>query len=154
MKKKDFPIEIHELKLNSDDRGFLTEVLKSKLLPEPIAQINYTETYPGVIKAFHWHKYQFDAWFCVKGEIQVVLFDLREKNVPKQKATHVYFLGEKNPYLLIIPPRVAHGYKVLGNEKAGLLYAVTREYNPNNPDEERIPFDSPEIGFDWTTKNR
>ena len=146
-------VRFEPLKLHFDDRGFLVEVLRSQNFPEKIAQINYTETYPGIIKAFHWHKFQFDGWFVVKGEIQAVLYDLREDS-PTKGETNVFFMGEKNPYFLLIPPKVAHGYKVLGNKKAGLLYAVTREYNPNQPDEERIPFDDPKIGFDWTTKNR
>lgn len=144
----------HPLKLNLDDRGFLVEVLRSSHFPEKIAQINYTETYPGVIKAFHWHKNQFDGWFLVKGEIQVVLFDLRYNESKTAGETNVFYMSEKNPSFLLIPPKVAHGYRVLGNEKAGLLYVVSQEYNPEDPDEERIPFDDPRIGFDWTTKNR
>jgi dTDP-4-dehydrorhamnose 3,5-epimerase len=43
---------------------------------------------------------------------------------------------------------------VLGNEPAGLLYHTTEAYDPADPDEERIPFDDPTIGFDWTTRPR
>ena len=30
----------------------------------------------------------------------------------------------------------------------------TEVYNSKNPDEQRISFDDPKIGFDWETKNR
>jgi dTDP-4-dehydrorhamnose 3,5-epimerase len=43
---------------------------------------------------------------------------------------------------------------VLGTEPAGLFYHTTGRYDPADPDEERIPFDDPRIGFDWRTKNR
>jgi dTDP-4-dehydrorhamnose 3,5-epimerase len=43
---------------------------------------------------------------------------------------------------------------VLGNEPAALFYHTTATYDPKAPDEERIPFDSPEIGFDWKTRFR
>ena len=34
----------------------------------------------------------------------------------------------------------------------GLLYHTTDAYNPAAPDEERIPYNDPAIGFDWTTQ--
>ncbi|MCS6870140.1 MAG: spore coat protein, partial [Anaerolineae bacterium] len=43
---------------------------------------------------------------------------------------------------------------VLGNQPVLLVYTVTHSYNPSAPDEFRIPFDDPEIGFDWSIKNR
>jgi len=85
--------------------------------------------------------------------VQVVLYDLR-RNSPTYKQTNVFYMGEKNYALLLIPPGVAHGYRVLGNKPAGLFYHVDQTYNPNNPDEERIPFNNRKIGFDWETKNR
>jgi dTDP-4-dehydrorhamnose 3,5-epimerase len=63
-------------------------------------------------------------------------------------------MGEKNLILLFIPHGVAHGYRVLGNRPVALFYHATEAYNPENPDEERIPFDDPEIDFDWQTKPR
>ncbi len=161
-------IRIKQLKINADERGFLTEILKegeevfsafakgyggSSEGGKEIKQSNYTESYPGVIKAFHWHKKQWDIWFVVKGMAQVVLYDLR-KDSSTFKQTDVFYLGEDNRQVLLIPPGVAHGYRVLGNEKLGLIYFVTEKYNADNPDEERIPFDDKEINFDWSTKNR
>lgn len=143
-----------KLKINLDDRGFLTEVLKEgEEIFREIKQINYTETYPGVIKAFHWHKFQTDIWQVLKGTAQVVLYDLRKES-KTYKETNVFYLGENNPEILLIPPGVVHGYRVLGREKIGLIYFVTKPYDPKNLDEQRIPFDDPEIGFDWETKNR
>ena len=48
----------------------------------------------------------------------------------------------------------ALGYRVLGPEPVLLVYYVTQRYNPKEPDEQRIAFDDPSIGFDWTTQNR
>jgi len=148
-------IKIKQLKVNCDDRGCLIEIVKEgdEIFLEPIRQSNYTETYPGVIKAFHWHKKQWDYWFVVRGMAQVVLYDLRQDS-PTKGETNVFYLGEDNRTVLAIPPGVAHGYRVLGDQKVGLIYFVTQPYNPNEPDEERIPFNDPQIGFDWTTKNR
>ncbi|HCK99578.1 MAG TPA: hypothetical protein DHW42_05665 [Candidatus Marinimicrobia bacterium] len=67
---------------------------------------------------------------------------------------HVFYMGEDNPFLLLIPKMVAHGYRVLGSEPAIIIYFTTMSYNRENPDEKRIAWDDPAIGFDWTTKNR
>lgn len=147
-------VKIKQLKIFPDDRGFLTEIIKQgDEVFANIKQTTYTETYPGVIKAFHWHRKQTDVWFVAKGMAQVVLYDLREDS-STHKETNIFYLGEKNPRVLLIPPGVSHGYKVLGNEPVGLFYHATEVYDPENLDEERIAFDSPEIGFDWRTKNR
>ena len=142
------------LAVHSDDRGFLMEVLKAD---DPffatIKQTTYTEAFPGVIKAFHWHRRQWDMWFFVRGMAQVVLYDLRPES-PTHRQTNVVVMGERAPGLLAIPIGVAHGYRVLGNEPAGLLYHTTEAYDQADPDEERIPFDDPTIGFDWTTRPR
>ncbi len=147
-------VQLKKINLNLDDRGFLAEVLKeTDSLFQTIKQTSYSETYPGVIKAFHWHKKQWDFWFVVKGMAQVVLYDLRQKSLSRGE-TNVFYLGDKNLALLAIPPGVAHGYRVLNDEPVGLFYHTTQAYDANHPDEERIPFNDPKIGFDWTTKNR
>ena len=54
---------------------------------------------------------------------------------------------------MLIPPRVAHGYKVLENKDFLLLYHTDKTYDPKNPDEKRIPFDKYGINL-WGVKNR
>ena len=147
-------VAIKQLKKYADDRGFFTEVIKDgEESFHPVKQTSYTETHPGVIKAFHWHKKQWDVWFVVRGMAQVVLHDMREDS-PTKGETQVICAGQDNPVLIAIPPFVAHGYRVLGNEKVCLFYHTSEAYDPADPDEERIAFDDPQIGFDWQTKNR
>jgi len=85
--------------------------------------------------------------------MKIVLYDNREES-ETYKEIEVIYAGEDNQKLILIPPGVAHGYQVLGNKSAGLLYHTSEAYNPSEPDEERIPFDDSEIAFDWTIKNR
>jgi dTDP-4-dehydrorhamnose 3,5-epimerase len=56
--------------------------------------------------------------------------------------------------MLLIPKGVAHGYRVLGQKPATILYFTTESYNPKNPDEKRINWDDSEIGFSWETENK
>lgn len=147
-------IKIKKLNIFTDDRGFIAEIIKDgEETFFEVKQTTYTETYPGVIKAFHWHKNQTDAWFVASGMAQVVLYDLRESS-PTFKETNIFYLGEQNRSMLLIPPGVAHGYRVLGNEPVKLFYHTDKIYDPKNPDEERIAFDDPVVGFDWRTKNK
>lgn len=137
-----------------DDRGFFAEVAKfGEETFHEIKQTSYSETLPGVIKAFHWHKRQWDLWFMVKGSAQVVLYDLRDGS-PTKSQTDVLYPNERNMMLIAIPPGVAHGYRVLGSELIGMFYHTSEAYNPADLDEYRIPFDDPKIGFDWRTKNK
>lgn len=149
-----FGVQIKRLTTFPDDRGYFREVYRSD---DPfftgVKQTSVTETYPGVIKAFHWHKLQEDVWYVAKGMAQVVLHDMRPDSQTKGE-TQVVFAGEQNPVLIFIPKGVAHGYRVLGDKPVMLFYHTTEVYDPNAPDEYRIPFDDPSIGFDWSTKNR
>ncbi|MBA7490637.1 dTDP-4-dehydrorhamnose 3,5-epimerase [subsurface metagenome] len=147
-------VEVKKIKIWPDDRGYLYETLRSDdSFFKKFGQSNVTLTYPGIIKAFHWHKKQDDIWVVTQGMAQVVLYDLRKNSLTKGQ-TEVFFMGEQNPIMLFIPHGVAHGYKVLGNKPCMLIYYTTHLYNPKNPDEERIAFDDPKIDFDWETKFR
>ena len=83
----------------------------------------------------------------------MVLYDSREDSATRGE-TDVYFMGEDNPMVLLIPVGVAHGYQVLGNEPAMIVYLTTESYNPKSPDEKRIEWNDPMIRFDWSIKNR
>ena len=147
-------VVIKKLVTHSDDRGYFREVLRDDdHLLTRFGQTSFTKTYPGVIKAFHWHEHQDDLWYVVDGMARVVLHDRRPAS-PSRGATQVIYAGEDNPVLIYIPIGVAHGYQVLGNKPVMLFYHVTQSYDPKAPDELRIPFDDPEIGFDWSIKNR
>ncbi|BAS27968.1 dTDP-4-dehydrorhamnose 3,5-epimerase family protein [Limnochorda pilosa] len=147
-------VRVKQLVRHPDDRGFFQEILRDDDgLLRRFGQASMSKTYPGVIKAFHYHERQDDLWFFPVGNAQVVLHDLREGS-PTRGETNVFYMGEENPILLLIPVGVAHGYRTLGEKPAFIIYFTTESYNPNDPDEKRIPYDDPSIGFDWTTKMR
>ena len=147
-------VVIKKLLTHSDDRGYFREVLREddNLLTH-FGQTSITKTYPGVIKAFHWHNQQDDIWYVVSGMARVVLYD-RRPNSPTYKVTQVVYAGDDNPVSILIPIGIAHGYQVLGNQPVILFYHVTKAYDPKAPDEERIEWNDPEIAFDWSIKNR
>lgn len=147
-------VTVKKLIRHPDDRGYFQEVLRDDdELLRRFGQASFSKSHPGVIKAFHYHERQDDLWFFPVGNAQVVLHDLREDS-PTVGETQVLYMGEDNPLLVVIPIGVAHGYRVLGNEPACILYFTTESYDPKNPDEKRLAWNDPKIGFDWTTKFR
>lgn len=145
---------VKPLTTHSDDRGYFREIVRDDdTLLRRFGQTAITRTYPGVIKAFHWHEDQDDIWYVADGMARVVLYD-RRPDSPTSGVTQVIYAGEDNAAAILIPAGIAHGYQVLGNKPVLLFYHVTKSYDPGNPDEQRIAFDDPEIGFDWSIKNR
>jgi dTDP-4-dehydrorhamnose 3,5-epimerase len=157
----DSPKLIEGVKLNSyalwpDDRGYFLEVLRmgNGLAGEfgpATTQVSAALSYPGTIKAFHYHLEQTDFWVPVQGMLQVALVDLR-----KQSSTfgvkNTLYVGTMRPWQILIPPGIGHGYKVIGSDPAMLVYVTNQFYNPK--DEGRIPHDEPHIGYDWELQHK
>jgi len=147
-------VQVKKLKPIADERGKLMEILRcDDPFFQKFGQVYLTTAYPGVVKAWHYHKKQTDHFCVVKGMMKVVLYDDREGS-PTRGEVNEFFLGEDNPMLVAIPPGVHHGMKGIGTEQAYLLNCPTEPYNPAEPDEYRIdPFQN-EIPYDWALKNR
>jgi dTDP-4-dehydrorhamnose 3,5-epimerase len=137
-----------------DDRGHFLEVLRvgqglAGDFPPHSSQVSATLTYPGVVKAFHYHLRQYDCWTVVNGMLQVALADMR-KGSRTYGARNTMYVGTMRPWQILIPPGVAHGYKVIGGEPAMLVYVTSRCYDPS--DELRIPYDDERLNYDWETQ--
>jgi dTDP-4-dehydrorhamnose 3,5-epimerase len=137
-----------------DDRGYFLEVLRmgqglAKDYPKESTQVSAAISYSGTIKAFHFHRHQTDCWVPVGGMLQIALVDLR-KGSPTYGARNTFYLGALRPWQLLVPPGIAHGYKVIGAEPAVLVYVTNRFYDPS--DEGRIPYNDPQIQYDWETQ--
>lgn len=133
-------------RLFADDRGWsLMNQLQGVMSPE--GQVNFSVQYPGVVKAWHRHARQTDFWICLHGHIKVGVHRAEDER------SWMAVIGEKQPGVLVIPPPLWHGAATVGDERAGLLYYVTKAYDPQEPDEERRAFDSIP-GFPWAPTNR
>lgn len=148
-------VKVKKINKHCDDRGFFAELVRDDEpdLLSKFGQASWSMSYPGVIKAFHYHKKQDDLSFFPSGNAQVVLHDLREESTTSGE-TEVYYMGEENQILLLIPKGVAHGYRVLGDKPAVIIYFTTESYNAEDPDEMRIKWNDNLINFNWNTQNR
>ena len=133
-------MRLQKLNKFTDSRGWSLNDIYSHF-PGDEYQINYSILYPGIIKAWHRHKYQ-DDYFCIlKGMAQVGGYS-------DEEGPQKFFIGEHNPAVVHIKAGEWHGLTAVGTKPVGLLYLVTNLYDPRLPDEERAPHDS-FVGHDW-----
>jgi dTDP-4-dehydrorhamnose 3,5-epimerase len=150
-------VRVHELKRFVDDSGSFVEVARldgAKIGAVTVKQANFTVVEPGIIKAFHLHRYQWDFWFVPSTERMLIcLVDLRRDGDiqfsmdPKftvASPVHRLVLGDGQAKLLQIPPGVAHGYRNLGRRPGGLFYMVSEYFDPDpgKCDELRVPWNA------------
>ncbi len=147
-------VKVRKLRVIPDERGYLMEMLRSDWQEyEKFGQVYVTAAYPGAVKAWHYHTLQTDHFVCVQGMAKVVLYDRREDS-PTYGQIDEFFVGERNPCLIKIPPLVVHGFKGIGEQTALIVNVPTELYNYDQPDEYRLAFDSDEIPYDWALKHR
>ncbi len=145
--------KIKKLKVIPDERGHLMEMLRADdEVFLKFGQLYATTAYPGVVKAWHYHKKQVDNFVVVKGMMKVVLYDSRKKS-PTFGEINEFFMGEYNPILLQIPAYVYHGFKCIGEHEAIVINCPTEVYNYRQPDEYRVDPHGGEIPYDWSRKD-
>ena len=149
-------VQIEPASLYPDDRGYFMEVarLGQKLVAGfsfEQTQVSCALTYPGAIKAFHFHREQTDVWAPTVGMLQVALVDLRPSSSTYGLRNTIY-AGVLRPWQILIPPGVGHGYKVIGETPSMLVYLTNRIYNP--ADEGRIAHNDPSINYDWELQHK
>lgn len=139
-----------------DDRGYFLEIARlgqglPAAFPKESTQISAALSYPGTVKAFHYHLNQTDCWVPLDGMLQIALVDLRpESNTFGVRNT--LYAGSHRRWQILVPPGIGHGYKVIGTAPAMLVYLTDRFYDPQ--DEGRIPHDDPKIHYDWETQHK
>src|SRR5690606_21014897 len=146
-------VRVKQLKVMPDERGRLMEMLRSDdEIFLKFGQVYLTSAYPGVTKAWHYHRLQTDHFIVVRGMMKVVLYDSREGS-PTHGIINEFFMGDHNPMLLQIPPLVYHGFKCISEHEALVVNVPTELYNYTEPDEYRVDPHSGEIPYDWSRKD-
>ena len=146
-------VEVKQLKVIPDERGRLMEILRADDdIFRQFGQVYMTTAYPGVVKAWHYHKIQDDHFAVVRGMMKLVLFDDRDKSSTKGKINE-FFMGTHNPILVKIPVGVYHGFKAIGDKEAIVINVPTEPYNREKPDEYRLDAHDNDIPYDWGRKD-
>lgn len=151
-------VKLFKLKVNRDERGFLTETLKTgwkEILNEefPFTQTYYSQTNAWIARdenQWHYHPTkQRDRFVVLKGNLVVAIYDWR-KNSPTKGFLNLFPMGEKNgdddQFLLFIPLNVLHGFTNVGPKPCYLLNYPTSLYDPQ--EEGRAPMEKAGVKFE------
>lgn len=146
-------VAVRPLKVICDQRGRLMEILRcDDDTYSKFGQVYMTTAYPGVVKAWHYHKLQSDNIAVVHGTVQVALYDAR-KDSPTHGKVNVFHAGVHHPILVHVPALVYHGFKNVGTEEAIIVNTVSEPYRYNQPDEYRVDPHDNDIPHDWQRRD-
>ncbi|MFN0073318.1 MAG: dTDP-4-dehydrorhamnose 3,5-epimerase [Chloroflexota bacterium] len=155
------PLEIDglllvELDIHGDARGFFVERFHTELfrpsIPSSFVQDNHSRSAPGVLRGLHfqYRPAQGKLVGVVRGSIWDVAVDIRPSSPTFGRNVGVE-LSDMNARLLWIPYGFAHGFCVLGNEPADVLYKVDATYDPTG--EGGIRWDDPQLAVPWPVQS-
>jgi dTDP-4-dehydrorhamnose 3,5-epimerase len=146
-------VKVKPLRVVPDERGWLMEILRAdeENLFTRFGQVYVSATYPGVVKAWHYHRKQVDNFACVSGMVKLVLVDTRVGSAT-EGVVNEFFIGTHNPTLIQVPNLVYHGWKCIGREPSLVVNVPTEPYQHDEPDEYRLePHGS--LAYDWSSKD-
>lgn len=149
-------LRLFELPVFRDERGFFVERWREDKwaaigFREEFKQDNHSRSLPRVLRGMHFQADppQGKLVGCVRGRIFDVAVDLR-----KDSSTFGKWFGaelsEDNGRVLWVPFGFAHGFCVLGDQVADVVYKITGVYNPKT--EGSLLWNDPTVGIDWPVK--
>jgi dTDP-4-dehydrorhamnose 3,5-epimerase len=150
-------LTVIELAPRRDERGFFFErfqvpAFREHGLPTNFIQDNHSRSLPRVLRGLHYqhHPPQGKLLGVIRGRIWDVCVDIRPGS--PTFGQHVAIeLSDVNGRVLWIPAGFAHGFCVLGDEPADILYKVDALYNPGG--EGGILWADPELAIPWPIRD-
>jgi dTDP-4-dehydrorhamnose 3,5-epimerase len=144
---------ILEPRVFEDTRGYFLESYNERELAEAgicqrFVQDNHSYSVRNVVRGLHYQiPYpQGKLVRVVAGEILDVAVDLRLSS-PTFSKRHAVTLSGQNKRILWVPPGFAHGFRVLSDEGAHVIYKATDFYHPEC--ERTILWNDPDLNIDW-----
>lgn len=146
-------LKVIEVKQYRDDRGFFSErfsepAFRSMGLPGAFLQDNHSRSIPGVVRGLHFQfdKPQSKLVGVIRGRIWDVAVDIRKGSSTFGKWASLELDGDEGK-LFWIPAGFAHGFCVIGEEPADVLYKVDAVYNKQG--EGGIHWADPQLAIKW-----
>src|SRR5262249_32664274 len=119
---------------------------RQRTLPRRAQQTNVSFSRQGTIRGLHYHERgQDDLFVCLQGRARVVALN-RETG-----ETFCEDIGEDKFSAVYVPGNLAHGFEALTDVL--MLYHVTEEYAPSDPDEHGVPWNDPRVVDLWSTRS-
>jgi dTDP-4-dehydrorhamnose 3,5-epimerase len=146
-------LKIIQLKMHGDSRGFFVERFHVQRfadagLPTDFSQDNHSRSAPGILRGMHYqtNPTQGKLVGVIRGAVWDVAVDVRP-NSPTYGQYEAVELSGDNGVLFWIPAGFAHGFCVIGDEPADVMYKVTGAYNAAC--EGGIAYNDPELAINW-----
>lgn len=133
-----------------DDRGYVNQIIQASdgVLPKLERLYLVGNFGKGVIRGLHKHEEEWKCFFVINGAAKFVLVKQKE-----DKSTEIdsYVLSSKKPSILIVPPKIYHGWMSL-EENTTILGVSNFTIDETKRDDLRI--DPYFFGDLWTVKGR
>jgi len=149
--------EIHPLPGDLDDRGNFVEVYQAERLAQlgvnvTFVQDNYSRSHQHALRGLDYQipHSQGKLVFVTRGKILDVVVDMRLRS-PGFGKWSSYELDDEQMHQIYIPPGFAHGYCVLSEGGADVIFKCTDYYHPD--DQHCMKWDDPKLGIDWRVKS-
>lgn len=151
-----------QLDVFRDERGFFSERYNQKnfdaefdrlgFAAPRFVQDNLSRSAPGVLRGLHGQIQPGQAKLIgvLRGKIWDVAVDLR-KGSPTYGQHASIELDDESGILFFIPPGFAHGFCVLGETAADVLYKVDQHYDPTL--ERGVAWNDPTLGVPWPIRD-
>lgn len=146
-------LKVIQLAVHGDSRGFFVERYSEQKfaeagLPTHYVQDNHSRSAPGVLRGLHYQyaPAQGKLVGVTRGRVWDVAVDVRPDSPTYGQHYGVELTGE-NGKLFWMPAGFAHGFCVLGDEPADMLYKVTGLYNASG--EGGLMWNDPDLAVAW-----
>ena len=113
------------LKMNRDDRGSFTELLKTV----NCGQFSVNISKPGITKGQHWHNSKWEFFIVVSGRALI-----EERNIHTNEKVSFEVSGDKIEAVHMIPGWTHNIINLSDTEKLVTLMWANEQFDPNHPD--------------------
>lgn len=113
------------LKMNVDNRGSFTELLKS----ENVGQVSVNISKPGITKGEHWHNSKWEFFIVVSGKGLI-----RQRKIDTDEVLEFYVSGEKIEAVQMLPGFTHNIINLSETEDLVTVMWANEQFDQNNPD--------------------
>jgi dTDP-4-dehydrorhamnose 3,5-epimerase len=138
-------------KIFKDERGFFFESWRRDVIDVDFVQDNQSRSGEGTVRGLHFQKGKGQAKLVrvVRGKVFDVAVDIRPDS-PTFGKWHAETLDAHTQTAVFIPAGFAHGFCVLSEHGADVLYTVSAYYDPAT--ETGFTWNDPDVGVAWPVK--
>lgn len=143
-------LTFHDIETHVDDRGSVFEMFDPRWQwhSDPFAFAYCFTVRPGIVKGWGLHKKHEDRYCILRGEVEVVFYDIRPQS-PTYRQVSKVVLSENNRRLMNIPAYVWHSDHNFGSKDCVMVNFPTIPYDHQNPDKYRLPLDTDLIPYSF-----